>query len=158
MDIFRRWCLRCHRLSKEARRYVRSTPCPLNPNPHKKTQGGAPYIELVAGGPLEPFWSTYRDHLFDPDTRNLLESFRIGKLKTTDRYTDNMAQISSTPPQPSHPRKKRPLSSLARTLRENICAILPVWTYLPQGATTSLHFHPIQKEMVGCLGIIYILI
>ena len=51
----------------------------------QKHVGGPKYIELVAGGRLEPFWGAFHFHLKDNDTAKLLESYRIGNLKEEDQ-------------------------------------------------------------------------
>ena len=51
----------------------------------KKHPGGPKYIELVAGGRLEPFWAIFKDHSRDLDVLKLLESMRIGNLRACDQ-------------------------------------------------------------------------
>jgi cytochrome b involved in lipid metabolism len=41
--------------------------------------GGKPALFQAAGGPIEPFWSTYRLH-YEPKFETLLNTFKIGEL------------------------------------------------------------------------------
>eukprot|EP01084_Bolivina_argentea_P278906 476696_1 len=51
--------------------------------------GGPKYIELAAGGRLEPFFSSFKFHLKDKDLPNLLEQYRIGNLHKSDQISLN---------------------------------------------------------------------
>ena len=51
--------------------------------------GGKKYIELVAGGRLEPFWKSYNFHLKNNIGKETLEPYRIGDLAKSDQITNN---------------------------------------------------------------------
>ena len=58
-----------------------------------KHPGGPKYFEMVNGGRLESFWSQYTDHMFDRDTLQILESYRIGNLHPNDVINDTSKTI-----------------------------------------------------------------
>lgn len=45
----------------------------------KNHPGGQETLKLAAGGPLEPYWTTYRLH-YEPKVQHLLETYKIGEL------------------------------------------------------------------------------
>ena len=85
------------------------------PNKHV---GGPSYIELVAGGRLEPFWKSFDFHSKCNDTLQLLEKYRIGDLRESDRM--NESQFADIPLYEfaNEPIEERPYNKL-RIMREN---------------------------------------
>jgi len=49
---------------------------------------------LGAGGPLEPFWNLYAVHQ-TPEVLEMLEEYRIGKLKAEDQVATKYMQAAS---------------------------------------------------------------
>ena len=80
--------------------------------------GGPSYIELVAGGRLEPFWKSFSFHSKCDDTLKQLEEYRIGDLKQSDRMKEsdfaNIPLYEFT----YEPIEERPYDQL-RIMREN---------------------------------------
>ena len=80
--------------------------------------GGRKYVELAAGGRLEPFWTIFRDHLHSTSaSRALLEQYRIGTLAKEDRvaisYDDSKDALSNEFHQFAHePVGDRPVDDL----------------------------------------------
>eukprot|EP01084_Bolivina_argentea_P237520 399163_1 len=63
-----------------------------------KHVGCETYLQLAAGGRLEPFWSIFTDHLKSKYTLNQLEKYRIGNLIQNDQqlfeHTSNENEYS----------------------------------------------------------------
>ena len=54
--------------------------------------GGKNYIELIAGGRLEPFWWIFSDHLKHKQILHQLETYRIGNLAPNDQLDNKDIQ------------------------------------------------------------------
>ena len=83
-----------------------------------KHVGGPAYIELVAGGRLEPFWKSFNFHSKCADTLRTLEQYRIGKLCESDQM--NESEFADIPIYEfaHEPIDERPYDQL-RVMREN---------------------------------------
>lgn len=79
--------------------------------------GGKKYIELIAGGRLEPFWSIFSDHLKHKEILDMLEKYRIGNLVANDQLDiqdiqDMFDNINEFTDYSNEPFEDRPLDQL----------------------------------------------
>ena len=67
--------------------------------------GGASRLQLAAGGPLEPFWAVFPQHLASPAVPDLLSSMRIGTLAASDAAAVRATEAAAGDPFAGDPQR-----------------------------------------------------